>query len=232
MTSGVGVRLGIVRLFREISSGVWPVRLKARRHHLRGAHRTELPGCLFETAGTNPGWTSRGIAVSPRLRQDRKILRPFGFGVTRADFAPVPHGDGLHGRLGKGGRPIGRTGGSRSAPHAVRRRETITAPSGVETGSLRVMAAADPRSTACSADLGKDVDRLPAQAMTVWVGQSPNGAAIVTGRPISGDPDTEPTAGPLPAPGVGTLWFPPATERESSRCRHPSPSMASRPATR
>jgi hypothetical protein len=64
----------------------------------------------------------------------------------------------------------------------LRRRVTMTAPFGVERGPLRVMAGADPPSTTCSADLRKIVDDLPAQAMTVWVGHSQNGAAIVMHR--------------------------------------------------
>ncbi len=84
--------------------------------------------------------------------------------------------------------PKPRHGGCRPTIHGlrsrciVRRRATITAPFGVETGSLRVMAGVDPPSTACVADLGKDVDGLPAQAMTVRVGHVPNGAVIVTRR--------------------------------------------------
>jgi len=72
-----------------------------------------------------------------------------------------------------------RAGASRQG---LRRRATITTPFGVETGSLRVMAVADPPSMACSADLGKDVDGLPAQTMTGVVGHAPNGGAIVKRR--------------------------------------------------
>ena len=41
---------------------------------------------------------------------------------------------------------------------------------------------ANMQSTTCRADLGEEMDGLPARAMTVWVGHAPNGATIVTRR--------------------------------------------------
>ena len=86
-----------------------------------------------------------------------------------------------------------------------------TAAYGVEHGSLRVMAGVGPPSTVCSADLGKVVDGVPAQAMTVPPDQAPNHAALAdaaTADVISADvPSTdvisaddaedEPETGPL-----------------------------------
>ena len=61
-----------------------------------------------------------------------------------------------------------------------RRRAIMTASSGAAHWSLHVMAGADPPPAIWRADLGKDVDGGPAQAMTVWVGHAANGAASVT----------------------------------------------------
>ena len=55
---------------------------------------------------------------------------------------------------------------------ALWRRVPITVPSGVEHGSLPVMAGEDPPSTTCGAGREKVVDGLPAQAMTVWAGHA------------------------------------------------------------
>ena len=67
---------------------------------------------------------------------------------------------------------------------ALRRRGPITVPSGVERGSLPVMAGEDPPSTTCGVDLGKVVDGGPAPAMTVGAGQAarafPAGRAAMT----------------------------------------------------
>ena len=67
-------------------------------------------------------------------------------------------------------------------PPAMRRRATMTAAFGVQTGSLHVMAGADPPSTSCRAGLRKVVDGLPAQAVAVWADHAPNGAVIVARR--------------------------------------------------
>ena len=55
---------------------------------------------------------------------------------------------------------------------ALWRRVPITAPSGVERGSLPVMAGEDPPSTTCGVEIRKVVDGGPAPAMTVWAGHA------------------------------------------------------------
>ena len=65
------------------------------------------------------------------------------------------------------------------------------------------MAGTAPPSTDCSADLGKDVDALPAQAMTVWVGRAPNGAVTVARRQTATVGEVSATATPTLARTVG-----------------------------
>ncbi len=72
--------------------------------------------------------------------------------------------------------------GAGDVPGAPLNRRTVaTAGSGVEHGPLNVMAGADPPSTTCSADLGKIVDGLPAQAMTGRADYASDGAVTIAG---------------------------------------------------
>ena len=145
-----------------------------RRSADRKAERLGRRGIDAATSGVEDGcpsvmattFTYRGIGCWPEKTLPLPLREGAGGGVISHGYCVQPLPPTL----------------VRFAAQALKGRGRSFCPAATCECRSPIMAVEDPPSTTCCVDQRKIVDDLPAQAITVWVGQAPNAAVIIARR--------------------------------------------------